>query len=175
LAKLGQVSISLNCVFDTSLVPETCLEFPFLQRPIEQRYGARIAILISSLFFMALRLTKAWATPGMVPIVFGAGIFAASPANPAYKGDIAHECVKCGFYHLSKPSWLEPEFTPADLHWLKGARIQATSDRLRCTVCGYAQREGADFFIPPSCALCFRERLNVSPLKTKPNPPQSHR
>jgi hypothetical protein len=79
--------------------------------------------------------------------------FAASPANPAYKGDVAHECVKCGFYHLSKPSWLEPEFTPADLHWLKGARIQATSDRLRCTVCGCAQREGADFFILPSGAL----------------------
>jgi membrane protease YdiL (CAAX protease family) len=46
----------------------------YMQRPIEQRYGARIAILISSLFFMALHLTKAWATPGMVPIVFGAGI-----------------------------------------------------------------------------------------------------
>jgi membrane protease YdiL (CAAX protease family) len=46
----------------------------YMQRPIEQRHGATIAILISSLFFMALHLTKAWATPGMVPIVFGAGI-----------------------------------------------------------------------------------------------------
>jgi membrane protease YdiL (CAAX protease family) len=46
----------------------------YMQRPIEGRHGATIAILISSLFFMALHLTKAWATPGMVPIVFGAGI-----------------------------------------------------------------------------------------------------
>jgi membrane protease YdiL (CAAX protease family) len=46
----------------------------YMQRPIEQRHGARVAILISSLFFMALHLTKAWAMLGMVPIVFGAGI-----------------------------------------------------------------------------------------------------
>ena len=46
----------------------------YMQRPIEQRHGAPVAILISSLFFMALHLTKAWATPGMVPIVFGAGV-----------------------------------------------------------------------------------------------------
>src|ERR1700719_3953567 len=46
----------------------------YFQRPIEQRRGATIAILISSLFFMALHLTKAWATPAMVPIVFGAGL-----------------------------------------------------------------------------------------------------
>ena len=46
----------------------------YMQRPIELRHGAPVAILISSLFFMALHLTKAWATPGMVPIVFGAGV-----------------------------------------------------------------------------------------------------
>jgi membrane protease YdiL (CAAX protease family) len=46
----------------------------YMQRPIELRYGAPIAILISSLFFMALHLTKAWALLGMVPIVFGAGV-----------------------------------------------------------------------------------------------------
>ena len=46
----------------------------YMQRPIELRHGASVAILISSLFFMALHLTKAWATPGMVPIVFGAGV-----------------------------------------------------------------------------------------------------
>jgi membrane protease YdiL (CAAX protease family) len=46
----------------------------YMQRPIEQRHGAPVAILISSLFFMALHLTKDWATVGMVPIIFGAGI-----------------------------------------------------------------------------------------------------
>jgi membrane protease YdiL (CAAX protease family) len=46
----------------------------YMQRPIEQRHGAPLAILISSLFFTALHLTKAWAMAGMVPIVFGAGV-----------------------------------------------------------------------------------------------------
>lgn len=46
----------------------------YMQRPIEQRHGAPIAILVSSLFFMAFHLTKEWALIGMVPIVFGAGV-----------------------------------------------------------------------------------------------------
>jgi membrane protease YdiL (CAAX protease family) len=45
----------------------------YMQRPIEQRHGATIAILTSSLFFLVLHLSKDWATIGMVPIVFGAG------------------------------------------------------------------------------------------------------
>ena len=45
-----------------------------MQRPIEQRHGAPIAILISSLFFTAVHMTKAWALLGMVPIVLGAGV-----------------------------------------------------------------------------------------------------
>jgi membrane protease YdiL (CAAX protease family) len=46
----------------------------YMQVPIEQRHGARRAILISSSLFMVFHLTKSWATVGMVPIVFGAGI-----------------------------------------------------------------------------------------------------
>jgi membrane protease YdiL (CAAX protease family) len=46
----------------------------YMQRPIERRHGAKVAILISSLFFTMLHLTKDWATIGMVPIVFGAGV-----------------------------------------------------------------------------------------------------
>jgi membrane protease YdiL (CAAX protease family) len=46
----------------------------YMQRPIEQRHGAPVAILISSLFFTAVHLTKDWAMVGMVPIVFGAGV-----------------------------------------------------------------------------------------------------
>jgi membrane protease YdiL (CAAX protease family) len=45
----------------------------YMQRPIEQRHGALVAILISSLFFMLLHLNKDWALIGMVPIVLGAG------------------------------------------------------------------------------------------------------
>jgi hypothetical protein len=39
-----------------------------------------------------------------------ADAFAQSPANPAYHGDIAHLCAKCGFWHLSRVSWLFPEW-----------------------------------------------------------------
>jgi membrane protease YdiL (CAAX protease family) len=39
----------------------------YMQVPIERRHGAPVAILISSLFFLTLHLTKAWATPYMVP------------------------------------------------------------------------------------------------------------
>ena len=46
----------------------------YMQRPIEQRHGAPVAILISSFLFMAIHLTKDWALLGMVPIVFGAGV-----------------------------------------------------------------------------------------------------
>ena len=46
----------------------------YMQRPIELRYGAPVAILISSLLFTAVHLTKGWAMAGMVPIVFGAGV-----------------------------------------------------------------------------------------------------
>jgi membrane protease YdiL (CAAX protease family) len=35
----------------------------YMQRPIEQRHGAPIAILVSSLFFTLLHLNKTWATP----------------------------------------------------------------------------------------------------------------
>jgi membrane protease YdiL (CAAX protease family) len=46
----------------------------YMQRPIEKRHGPAMAILISSLFFTLIHLTKDWALIGMVPIVFGAGI-----------------------------------------------------------------------------------------------------
>jgi hypothetical protein len=45
-----------------------------MQRPLELRHGAPVAVLISSLFFTAVHLTKGWAMAGMVPIVFGAGV-----------------------------------------------------------------------------------------------------
>jgi len=46
----------------------------YMQRPLELRHGAPVAVLISSLFFTAVHLTKGWAMAGMVPIVFGAGV-----------------------------------------------------------------------------------------------------
>jgi membrane protease YdiL (CAAX protease family) len=46
----------------------------YMQRPIEKLHGAPAAILISSIFFTAVHLTKSWALLGIVPIIFGAGI-----------------------------------------------------------------------------------------------------
>ena len=36
--------------------------------------------------------------------------FAADLANTAYHGDVAHLCAKCGYWHLSRPEWLAPEW-----------------------------------------------------------------
>jgi membrane protease YdiL (CAAX protease family) len=46
----------------------------FLQEPMESRYSVPVAVLTSSLLFMALHLTKSWALLGMLPVVFGAGV-----------------------------------------------------------------------------------------------------
>jgi membrane protease YdiL (CAAX protease family) len=73
----------------------------YMQRPIEQRHGAPVAILISSLFFMALHLTKAWATPGMVPIVFGAGVLLgllAWSSTSLIPGMIGHVVMDIGLF-----------------------------------------------------------------------------
>jgi membrane protease YdiL (CAAX protease family) len=66
----------LACVI-SALSAGVCEETGFrgyMQRPIEERHGPAIAILISSFFFMLVHLTKDWSTIGMVPIVFGAGV-----------------------------------------------------------------------------------------------------
>jgi membrane protease YdiL (CAAX protease family) len=73
----------------------------YMQRPIEQRHRAAVAILISSLFFMALHLNKAWATPGMVPIVFGAGVLLgllAWSSGSLIPGMIGHIMMDIGLF-----------------------------------------------------------------------------
>jgi len=65
----------LACVV-SALSAAVCEETGFrgyMQRPIENRHGPVAAILISSLLFMLLHLTKDWALIGMVPIVFLGG------------------------------------------------------------------------------------------------------
>ena len=46
----------------------------YMQRPIEHRHGAVVAIIVSSVFFTLIHLTKGWALIGMVPIILGAGV-----------------------------------------------------------------------------------------------------
>ena len=76
--------------------------------------------------------------------------FAAGPSNTVYHGDIAHQCAKCGFYHLSRPEWLEPTFTPADLQMLEDAGIETRprlDEHFRCCICGSVMRDGIEFLI----------------------------
>ena len=73
----------------------------YMQQPIERRSGVLPAVLISSLFFMAVHLTKAWATLGMIPIVFGAGILLgllAWSAGSLLPGIIGHIVMDIGLF-----------------------------------------------------------------------------
>jgi len=73
----------------------------YMQRPIEQRHGAPVAISISSLFFMAVHLTKDWATLGMVPIVFGAGVLLgllAWSSRSLIPGMLGHTLMDIGLF-----------------------------------------------------------------------------
>lgn len=73
----------------------------FMQQPIERRHGVSIAVVISSFFFTALHLTKAWALLGMIPIVFGAGILLGSLAwsvRSLIPGFIGHFVMDVGLF-----------------------------------------------------------------------------
>jgi len=73
----------------------------YMQRPIEQRHGVRAAILISSLFFMAVHLTKAWSLLGIVPIVFGAGLLLgrlAWASSSLIPGMLGHVVMDIGLF-----------------------------------------------------------------------------
>lgn len=73
----------------------------YMQRPIEQRHGATVAILISSFFFMAIHLTKGWSMIGMVPIVFGAGVLLgllAQSSRSLIPGMIGHTVMDIGLF-----------------------------------------------------------------------------
>jgi membrane protease YdiL (CAAX protease family) len=73
----------------------------YMQRPIELRHGAAMAIAVSSLFFMLLHLTKGWALIGMVPIVFGAGILLgliAWSSGSLIPGMVGHTIMDIGLF-----------------------------------------------------------------------------
>lgn len=73
----------------------------YMQRPIEQRHGVTVAVLVSSLFFMAVHLTKAWSVIGMVPIVLGAGVLLgllAHASGSLIPGMIGHTVMDIGLF-----------------------------------------------------------------------------
>lgn len=66
----------LACVV-SALSAGVCEEMGFrgyIQRPIERRHGAVIAIAVSSVLFMLLHLNKDWSIVAMTPIVLAAGV-----------------------------------------------------------------------------------------------------
>jgi membrane protease YdiL (CAAX protease family) len=73
----------------------------YIQQPIEQHKGAATAILLSSVFFTLVHLTKAWALAGMVPIVFGAGVLLgliAWASGSLIPGIIGHAIMDTGLF-----------------------------------------------------------------------------
>jgi membrane protease YdiL (CAAX protease family) len=73
----------------------------YMQQPIEKRNGAAMAILISSVFFTLIHLTKGWAMAGMVPIVLGAGVLLgllAWSSGSLIPGMIGHAVMDTGLF-----------------------------------------------------------------------------
>jgi membrane protease YdiL (CAAX protease family) len=93
----------LVCVI-SALSAGVCEEIGFrgyMQRPIEERHGALVAILVSSVLFTLLHLTKGWALLGMVPIVFGAGLLLGTLARAAgtlWFGILGHWLMDIGLF-----------------------------------------------------------------------------
>lgn len=74
---IGSSSMQWVACIVSALSAGVCEETGFrgyMQRPVEHRHGPIVAILVSSVFFTLLHLTKDWALVGMVPVVFGAGV-----------------------------------------------------------------------------------------------------
>jgi membrane protease YdiL (CAAX protease family) len=93
----------LACII-SALSAGVCEEIGFrgyMQRPIEKRHGPLLAILISSLMFTLLHLTKGWALIGMVPIVLGAGLLLgvlAHASGTLWFGIIGHWIMDIGLF-----------------------------------------------------------------------------
>jgi hypothetical protein len=76
--------------------------------------------------------------------------FALDPANIHYHGDVAHLCAFCDLWHLSKPEWLEPQWTPQDAQLLEDAGVTSPGrldEYFRCAECGAVMRDDIEFLI----------------------------
>jgi membrane protease YdiL (CAAX protease family) len=93
----------LACII-SALSAGVCEEIGFrgyMQRPIEKSHGPLLAILVSSLMFTLLHLTKGWALIGMVPIVLGAGLLLgvlARASGTLWFGIIGHWIMDIGLF-----------------------------------------------------------------------------
>jgi membrane protease YdiL (CAAX protease family) len=104
LAFIPSLPLKWLAVIVSAISAAICEEIGFrgyMQRPIEQRNGARTAIVISSIFFTLVHLTKGWATIGMVPIVLGAGMLLgllAWSSGSIIPGIIGHAIMDIGLF-----------------------------------------------------------------------------
>jgi membrane protease YdiL (CAAX protease family) len=104
LAFIPSLPLKWLAVIVSAISAAVCEETGFrgyMQRPIEQRHSASIAILVSSIFFTLVHLTKGWATIGMVPIVLGAGILLgllAWSSGSIIPGIIGHAIMDIGLF-----------------------------------------------------------------------------
>jgi membrane protease YdiL (CAAX protease family) len=104
LAFIPSLPLKWLAVIVSAISAAVCEEAGFrgyMQRPIEQRHSAPTAILISSIFFTLVHLSKGWATIGMVPIVLGAGILLgllAWSSGSIIPGIIGHAIMDIGLF-----------------------------------------------------------------------------
>ena len=73
----------------------------YMQRPIEARHGAFVAILISSFFFALLHLNKSWDVAPMIPLVFFAGVLyglLAWASGSLIPGMVGHTIMDIGLF-----------------------------------------------------------------------------
>ena len=133
----------------------------YMQQPIEQRHGAPTAILVSSVFFMLLHLTKGWATVGMVPIVFGAGVLLgllAWSSGSLMPGIMGHVVMDVGLFAY----WwtgIAGDFTARPI-------AETGVDRLFLTTCAVLV---TTLFVVLFAAVRLR-RLRRSPVPSDPTP-----
>jgi membrane protease YdiL (CAAX protease family) len=73
----------------------------YMQQPIEKRHGVVIAVLISSVLFTVVHLSKSWAIPGMVPVALAAGLLLglmAWASGSLIPGMIGHTVMDIGMF-----------------------------------------------------------------------------
>lgn len=73
----------------------------YMQRPLEARSGAFVAILTSSFFFALLHLNKSWDVAPMVPLVFFAGVLyglLAWASGSLIPGMVGHTIMDIGLF-----------------------------------------------------------------------------
>jgi membrane protease YdiL (CAAX protease family) len=98
--RLAQWLVVITAAASAGICEETGFR-GYLQRPIENRHGPGIAILISSALFATFHLNKAWMVSGMTPLVFGAGLLLgliAWSSRSLIFGMIGHTLMDIGLF-----------------------------------------------------------------------------